>query len=524
MDWARDHLGNDVPAWRGGISGFGLLCPSCGEPVRRRAGGERRPHFAHYSHRAKPNCDNYFPSQGSIVSTGLGSGIRLPLGRWKRESLSCRLLLVAETGQTSLTLWLRIPPIDIEATVAGRLEVQSGLGYHVYDLADLRIARLVPMVPQVPLAVITGFGGMLPLAAHVAGQVSAFAADRNLFYAEEKGGRFVFSDESLEWGCQYRLLSMDEVVPPLGLGAVLSWKPEGKFGGWNSYAMALPSAFVGSKPDLPREIAEFLRHRIHRRRSRLYVVDPLPHHMELDGTCVYPELPESLLLRRAGIGAVDVTASDGTTVARAIELDDDWVRLQGLCPSGQEFTVAVDGDEQALIRAESCALFRPGGIAVSVDEARWELCTDAPLSSLELLGQGVTIDCGSARIAAHLARLNGDWVLEETQLSSPVGSLKSLYAGSFGELRGFVQTSLQELEEKVDKNAAIPQAPVDAARLWLEQLVARSFGADGATRVRSYLTDPNPTNLHRLGPIMTSRLMPYIRAAQHQRQERTEED
>jgi len=522
VDWARDHLGNDVPAWRGGISGFGLVCPSCGEPVRRRAGGERRPHFAHYSHRAKPDCDNYFPSQGAIVPTRPGAGVRVPAGWWKRESLSCGLFLVAEPGRASLTLWLRVPPMDLEASAEGRLEIQSGLGHRAYDLADLRTARLVPMVPQVPLAVVAGFGGMLPLAAHVAGQVGAFAADRNLFYADEKSGRFVFGDEPLEWGAHYRMLSAEEVLPPLDLGLVLNWKPEGKFGGWNCYEMGLPASFVASKPYLPANIAAFLQRRIRRGRPRLYVVDPFPHHVEVDGTYVYPRPPESLLLRRSGIGPIDVTAAGGAAEARVVELGDEWVRLEGLSPRAQEFTVAVDGDEQVIIRTEECALFRPGGIAVSADEARWDLCTDAPLPASALVEQGVNIYCGSARIAEHLARLNGGWLREATQLSAPVGSPKSLYAGSFGELRGIVQPSLQGPDAKVYESATSQQAVAAAARRWLEQLVARKFGADGASRVRRYLSAPNPTNLSQLGRIMTSRLMPYIQAAQHQ--QRTEGD
>lgn len=521
MDWARDHLGNDVPAWLGGMSGFGLTCPSCGEPVRRRAGAERRPHFAHYSHRAKPECDNYFPSQGRLVATGPGSGVRLPPSRWKRESLGCGLFLTAEPGQTSLTLWLRIPPMEPETTSAGRLELQSGLGHRTYHLADLSVARLVPMAPQVPLAVVAGVGSMLPVAAHIATQIRAFVAGRNFFYAEEKGGRFVFSDEPLELGCQYRLLSIDDVVPPLDLGAALDWRPEGKFGSWNIYAMALPSSFVvGAQRNLLREIAEFLGRGIRSRRPRVYVVDPLPHHVEVDGTCIYPELPTSLLLRRTGICAVDVTASGGMAVARVIEQSDEWVRLEEFRPGEQEFTVAVDGDEQMIIRTEHCALFRPGGIAISTDEVTWDLCTDPPLAGSELLRHELTIDCENDRIATHLASLNDGWLLEKTRLLSPAGSPKNLYAGGFGELRGMVQTPQQEPEKQGEKNAAIKQ--LGGALNWLEHLVARSFGADGARRVKSYLADPTPANLRRLGPIMTSRLMPYIRAAQHQQQERTE--
>lgn len=522
MDWARDHLGNDVPAWRGGLLGFGLTCPSCGEPVRRRAGGERRPHFAHYSHRAKPDCDNYFPSQGSAVMTGLGTSFREPPSRWKRESLRCGLFLAAKAGQTSLSLWLRIPPMNLGTTAVGRLELQSGLGHRAYRLTDLSAARLVPLAPQVPLAAIAGFGDLLPLAAELAGQLGAFAADRNLFYADEKGGRFIFSDEQLEWGARYRLLSLHEIAPPLELGSVLGWQPEDRFGGWYSYALALPSAFRGSKPDLPKGIAEFLGHRIRSPRPRLYVVDPLPHHVEIDGAYVYPVPPESLLLRRSGSGETSVTASAGTVAIDISGHGDEWVRVEGLLADAGEYTIAIDGNEQVIFRVEPCELFCPAGISVVSGDLSWNLCGDAPVDAHALAARTVNVDCGSARIATHLARLNAGWVLEDTQLSLSGGSAKDFFAGSFGRLQGVVPTSPHMPEESGTAVRGAQQSPSVGVSRWIEQLVFRDYGSKGASRVRRYLSNPSPENLYRLGPIMTSCLMPYIRAAQHQQRDRTE--
>lgn len=524
MDWARDHQGNDVPAWQGGMSGFGLTCPSCGEPVRRRAGRERRPHFAHYSHRAKPDCENYFPSQGSAQITGLGAGIRVPPSQWKRESLSYGLFLSAEAGRTSLSLWLRIPPMNLGTTAVGRLEVQSGLGQRSYQLNDLSVARLVPLAPQAPLATIAGFGDLLPLAAELAGQLGAFAADRNLFYADERGGRFIFSDEELEWGARYRLISLHEIAPPLELGSILGWKPEGKFGGWHAYELALPSAFIGSKPELPGEVAEFLSHRIRSPRPRLFLVDPLPHHVEIGGTYVYATPPESLLLRRSRSGETSVMASSGTVATNISGDEDEWVRVEGLWTDACEYSIAIDGDEQVIFRIEPCDLYSPVGINVVCGDLSWNLCTDAPLDARALAVRTVNVDCGSARIAAHLARLNDGWVLEDTQLSLPGGLAKDLYAGSFGALRGVFPASPDVFEERGAATRATQKAPSLSIRRWIEQLVVRDYGAEGARQVRRYLSDPSPENLYRLGPIMMGRLMPYIRAAQHQQRDRSEGD
>jgi len=395
----------------------------------------------------------------------------------------------------------------------GRLEIQSGLGHRTYDAADLRTARLVPMAPQVSLATVSGFGDLLPLAAHAAAQVGAFAANFNLFYADERGGRFLFVDEPLEWGTRYRLLSMGEITPPSELDQLLDWKPDPKFGGWNSYEIALPKSFVGSKPQLPAQISAFLGRRIRSSQPRIHVVHTLPHHVEVDGTYVYPESPKSILLRRSGPGSITVTTSSGSAATSTIELTDEWVRLDGLTDDGREYTVAIAGNEQVIFRIEQCQLFKPGGVIVRAKDHVWDLFTEAPIPASDLVKHEVRIDCGSTRIAAHIARMNVGWALDGAVLSAPSGSPKNCYAGSFGEMRGVVAPPLEDFEEETVKNGVIGSAYVIAARRWIEDLVAKRFGKDGADRVRRYLLDPSRSNLYQLGSIMTSPLMPYIRAA-----------
>lgn len=515
MDWARDHLGNEVPAWRGGISGFGLVCPSCGEPVRRRAGSERRPHFAHFSNRAKPDCENYFPLIGPAVASGLRSVAAMPAVRLKRESLSCGLFLAHQPGRGLLTLWLRIPSVELGSAAAGSLEIQSGLGYCAYRAADLHTARLVPLAPQFPLATCTGSGDLLPLAAHVSGQVGAFADDLNLFYAEERGGRFVFSDEPLEWGARYRFLARVVIAPPAELGALLDWKPGQKFGGWNSYEVTLPLAFAASRPHVPAQISQFLGRRIRNGRPRLFVVQPSPHHIDIDGTYVYPESPESILLRRSASGKVTVETPLGSASTAASELADEWVRLEGLPPGGCDCTVSIDGNEQVVFRVEACALFRPTGVIANAGDMQWDLCAEAPVAPAELLRNEVNVECGSVRIAAHFMRMNDGWLQEGSALTSPGGAAKVLYAGSFGELRSAVAVSPQMEEHTVQGSITRPKPPL-ATRSWVEGLVFRNFGQDGLDRIRRYFADPSRANLYRLGLIMTSPLMPYIRAAHDQ--------
>ena len=113
-------------------------------------------------------------------------------------------------------------------------------------------------------------------------------------------------------------------------------------------------------------------------------------------------------------------------------------------------------------------------------------------------------------------RWNEAWLLDGSILSARGGSNKALYAGSFGELRGALVVQPQMEEPPVKRSVA--KSRPRPARLWVEGLVVTSFGQDGLDRVRRYLSDPSGANLYRLGHIMTSPLMPYIRAAREQEQ------
>ena len=191
------------------------------------------------------------------------------------------------------------------------------------------------------------------------------------------------------------------------------------------------------------------------------------------------------------------------------------MRLEGLPAGGHDCTVSIDGNEQVVFRVEACELFRPAGVIALAGDVLWDLCADSPVAPAELLRNEVIVECGSVRIAAHVLRLNNGWLLDGSVLSSPSGSVKALYAGSFGELRSAVALPPQ-MEDHLVQRSIAKLRPPRATRRWVEGLVVRNFGQDGLDRVRRYLADPSRANLYRLGLIMTSPLMPYIRAAHDQ--------
>jgi hypothetical protein len=300
---------------------------------------------------------------------------------------------------------------------------------------------------------------------------------------------------------------------------MLNWKPGQKFGEWRSYEMALPLARDSSRPHMSAQITAFLGRRIRSARPRLFVVQPLPHHIERDGTHVYPESPEMIVLRRSMRGEVTVFTLASSAATVVSEVAEDWVELKGLPAGGQDCTVSIDGREHLVLRVEACALFRPAGLMVAAGDAVWDLFAEAPIEHAELLGSDVSVECGGLRIAAHVARLNNDWRQEGTILFSASGAAKRLSAGSFGELLSTAFVS-REKESRPAQEKTSKMRPSAAARLWVEGLVTKRFGGEGLESVRRYFSDPCCANLYLLGPIMMSSLMPYIWAAQGQERER----
>lgn len=507
MDWARDHLGNDVPAWQGGLFAFGLVCPSCGEPVRRRAGIERRPHFAHYSHRAKPECDNYFPSTAHLQSPTHSAALH---PAYPRDALNCGLYLDLTRGGDTLKLWLRIPSIDTDLIRTGSIQIQSGLGVHVFPSSALSTARLVHLRPMVPLGTCTGVGDLLPLGSRVSMELAAFVNGVNLFYAGERGGRFVFPEEPLEWGARYRLVSATPQKPPAAVLSALEWQPRPMFAEWHVYELSLPSVFSSSRQDLPSQIGEFLSRKIRTARPQLFVVHPLPHHTEPDGTHVYPAPPEAIFLKRTAPKQVTIRAPNSASCV-ITELSSEWVRVNHISTGTGDVVLLIDGKEQIVIRTESCSLFSPRGITLHAADVSWDLVSAIPIGEADLTQSVVRVECNSRRLATHIARLNPAALADQSALSFPARSHKEIRGGSFGEVLPRAASSGSE-----DKKAT-PAKPLvskrTASEVWIEGVVAAIHGEAQLLGLRRYINEPTSEGIHYLGGVASSPLMPYIKAA-----------
>ena len=400
MDWARDQFGNDIPASQGGISSWGLVCPSCGEPVYRRAGKERQPHYAHYSQRAKPECENYFPTAGHQPSQHSAVGADTQSKLTDRRSLNCGLFLGAPASTRGVQLWLRIPPFVLDQELTGELRIHSGLGLRTYSAADLNLARLIPLRPQSPLANCVGSGELSALSTRLRAELNAFQVDRNLFYADERGGRLVLQNEPLEWGTRYRLLANTALEPSQALQNLLSWQVCPMLDEWHLYELSMPPTFAASDMT-PEKVSEFLGKKIRRARPRLFIVAPPPHHIDTDGTYVYPEDPPTILIRRSVPKRLDIFGL--LTSPELSEVSDEWVKIEKISTRGVECVVSIDGDEQAIFRVEPCELFMPSAVVAHCSSQSWELTSAVPIDDAELRRFDINVECPSERVAAHIA-------------------------------------------------------------------------------------------------------------------------
>ncbi len=514
MDWAKDYRGEIVPARRGAYSGFGLTCPTCGEPVYLRAGKERRPHFAHYSKRAKPDCEYYYPPpdvlQRFVPRLSSDNSMLFP----KRDSLRCGLFLAHRPEPAGFELFVRIPSLVSVGQLNGSLQIQHGRGVKVFAATQLTKAYKVSVSPAVPLLECAGTGDLLALSDHLASQTDSFVHGMNLFAAVESVGRFLFPREPLEWGGRYWVVTDVPVTPPDRVTAVIEWSRRGSLAQWHVYEAELPATLIASRWDAyEKMLAEFFGRSIRPRQPRAYIVHPSPHHLAADGAYVYPQPPEVLYVRRTSNREVSVEGPpDLLADTRVTALADDWVQINGIRLGTQDVAILINGVEQAVIRIEACDLIQPGGLRAHTRETRWDLLMDTPLSSEQLFSQEVRVECGSNRLAEHVAKINEGWILSGAAVTLPENTDKTLSAGGFGEIRP-ESSRLAENQDGEQKAEGWHQNSQSPKGTWIDGLIRAKHGPQIAAFVRDFIATPSQGNMQKLGPILTSPLMVYIRAA-----------
>jgi hypothetical protein len=508
MHWARDHFKNLVSADQVGMQSLGLVCPTCGEPVRRRAGTERTPHFAHYSHRAKPDCENYFPSfyptSGSISSRI----IRAPFPH--QRSLSCGLFLMRNLGTDSWSLALRIP--QLEDLKNGFLEIQSGLGTKALTHNQLNKRRLVRLSPKVPLAAISGTDDFSALAEHARTQIGAFSLSGNVFQGGDAAGRFIFPEEPLDWGTSYRIVSETPQHPSGKIVELLNWTTSGRLGSWHVFEAQLPKDPKTFPESATVELTDFFKRQIRPARPLLHVASPWPHHIDADGAYVYGEFPARLLLRSTLDGIVTVNAGENVRSFITVDtLPERWIEIKGLDLARQDVVISIDAHECILLTKAVHAFFQPLGVTVISGQFKWDLVSQPPISDDSLFNLPVNFECPTEKLANSLHQRNPKSRIEGNTLFFHEGTAKEFLAGGFGAILAPAKSVDTEISQS--DLGRIASEETKARRILIERLVARMFGERWRSIAREFMDEPSNQNYQKLGPVSTGILMPYLRAA-----------
>lgn len=504
MDWAQDQLGKLIDASQSGIFSFGLFCPTCGEPVRKRVGTHRRPHFAHYSYSAKPECENYHPSRGTTAT-------RVPGGTGGEEhamasgpSLSSGLFLGPKKWG-GYSLYLKLPQLPASTEDVGGIEIHTGLGVRHYRTSELQRPRSVPVIPQLPIAKVMVTGDLGTTAMVIRAHVDRFLDSGNYFYGSESGGRLLVPEEPLEWGESYRLLTQWVLGPVLecdGLQVTLTEK----LCDWYVYEITLPTLAQAESKSGKEALSRDLGRMIRAPRAHVYFVDPPPHHIEPDGTYVFPATVERITLRRTGSCRINIRQSAQVgTVAIVTDLADEWVEITGIGTG--DFTVLLDDREELLGRMGECDFFKPRGVGVSVNGRTWELF-EPELRKITQSGlqEDLLVECPSLRVAEHLSFAQPLWVREGAYFTCHIKPCSFVDAGNFGALTW-----------PVPEQAGIQPFPIDtqtyARRAWLEGLVLSLYGADTLMHIRKLWDTSLSTSYYESVPYELSDLYPHIQFA-----------
>ena len=484
MDWAKDQLGKPIHASQRAPLSYRYYCGKCGEPVFRRAGAQRTAHFAHYSHSPKPECEFYHPSSDVTLPQSTRARIAQRIKSNNPSLLGGIVLSRREGGGYSLNL--KLPRLPAETALIGEIEIRSGLGIRTYSANQLQWSQFVPVVPQLPLVKIYASESLAHAAAVINVDISQFRSTDNYFRVSEAGSKLLGSEEPLEWGERYWVITQRALtLPSEGLGIEIESENDGR--GWNYHEIVLPTSAQAMELSSEEAIGQYLRRSVRPSRARVYFVEPAPHHIEPDGTYIFQETTEKIILRRTPGSRLDVEVGSQTVSEPTVnELQEEWCEISGVVVG--DFTVLVEGREELFGRIEKCQLFTPAGIRVKRDDLEGEIFQ---LHIVDIvrhnLSGGICVVCPSTLVANYLALDTERWSRDGLTYRLRDASYKpTIDAGNFGVLAS-------PRVEGLSLQPKLTDPTILAKRVWIEGLVARFGGVEALVHLRRGWNEANST-------------------------------
>ncbi|MFO1434109.1 MAG: hypothetical protein U1F76_29155 [Candidatus Competibacteraceae bacterium] len=415
------------------------------------------------------------------------------------------------TGAGRYSLYLKLPQLP-DGGDTGELELRSGLGVKVYTASQLQKRRLVPVIPQFPLLDVSTTGNLFVVEAAIRNEVKNFHESGNFFRIGEAGNRLLVPNESLEWGERYWLVTQQVLEPvpedfKLIIEAEEDWRRD-----WHVYEITLPTFSKMEDETLKQSLAQYLGRMIRASRPHVYIIDSPAHHIEPDGTYVFPVTTDRIILKKTECDS-QIGIEESSQIVTGLVVSnrtDQWAKITVLKPG--YFTILLNGHEELLVRIEACDLFQPKGVQVTVGDHTWELF-DSDLQETirhKALGK-IQIECPSQRVAEFLALSLKSW--ERTGLCFSLDGLPNgpVRAENFGTLNCPVQNDEPSFEP------AAADAQIRARRAWLEGIVARQYGPDALMYLRQQWGQGSTAGYGEMVARQLTWLRPYIELARSKR-------
>jgi hypothetical protein len=391
MHWAKDRLGNIVPASARLPYRADFRCPCCNAPVFLRAGSYRQAHFAHYGYTGTEKCEYYHPSD-ETDPTPARPAIEPP--KASREDAFVRAGIFLSRTTHGVSLVLRLPRLrDAGKASNAAVVIQTGLGKREILSSQLARTHFIAVAPGVPIATATAPQVLAGVQASIGLAVEAFREDGNFFLATDGPGALLPPGAPLEWGEQYWLVTKRKRQHNYAVD-LFEFKLEAERRGWCYYRTILPDPTMASET-ARAEISRFLGRTVRNPRPRLHVAHPAPHHIAPDGALVYPEDTTHIVLRATGGGQVGASTVYSQEAVPVEALDGEFLKIANV---GEDLLLLLDEREQFELRFETCELFQPQGIEVVVQEDKRALFDPG-------LRESLLSRAGAVRVMSPLAML-----------------------------------------------------------------------------------------------------------------------
>jgi hypothetical protein len=347
--------------------------PKCNARVALRKGRYRLAHFAHISHLAKPDCDEY---SGPQIST---SQIRRPLGGVgaEREPQRDSRVRVGFTGDTSknFCIVLELPRVDAGSWWEGKLLLRTPRGEvrlshaQLVKIARLRVgaAEFYTLEKESPGNIDNSYWNL------VSGPIEVLDRTNWTIFRDSIGvGARLPNRAPLAFGEGYWAIAVGNREEQLSKAATIEvlsvehWESD-----WWVHRFSLGTSEEGHYEEARDAVLECFGRTVVAPRPQAYIVSPAPHHVSPDGSWFLATPIDQLVIRSTSRARPEIRAVPAHKVAFSVDQHFENITIDR--PPKGRFDLTIEGEVVLTFEIGEAAVMTPQGIRVDFDKQSVDL-------------------------------------------------------------------------------------------------------------------------------------------------------